>query len=145
MTDKPETAAEVLAKMKMQTAIYDPARWADLIERAIAAQGEAVADMWVSKPSSEGTVGHGMTLRPGVVLPPGQYVLYTAPAPAPARVTEVYVDGFDAEAVAWAYRKLLDFGCYTSEAGAMMGERLNLMLLNPPRAALTAALGGDHG
>jgi hypothetical protein len=49
---------------------------------------------------------------------------------------------FDAEAVAWAYRKLLDFGCYTSEAGAMMGDRLNLMLLadtTPPAAQVQAA------
>lgn len=50
----------------------------------------------------------------------------TITTPQPAGGAAV---SFDAEAVAWAYRKLLDFGCYTSEAGAMMGDRLNLMLL----------------
>ena len=38
---------------------------------------------------------------------------------------------FDFDAVAWAYAKLRDFGCYASERGAMMGDRLNLMLLAP--------------
>ena len=39
---------------------------------------------------------------------------------------------FDVEAVSWAYRKLLDFGCYNSESGASWGDRLNLMLMQAP-------------
>ena len=53
------------------------------------------------------------------------------------------VDGFDAEAVAWAYGKLRDFGCYTSEAGAMMGDRLNMMLLEAAQPRTDAAQQGE--
>lgn len=54
---------------------------------------------------------------------------------------------FDFEAVAWAYAKLRDFGCYASERGAMMGDRLNLMLLAPvatTQAAQVQQEAADH-
>lgn len=48
------------------------------------------------------------------------------------RIAELEAASFDAEAVAWAYGKLRDFGCYSSETGAQWGDRLNLMLMQAP-------------
>lgn len=47
-------------------------------------QGDAVADLWLGRGSSEGTVGYGLTLRSSAIgrVPPGRYALYTHPLPA---------------------------------------------------------------
>lgn len=46
---KPETVADVLAEMKLQSAIYNPEQWADRIERAMSASAEPVCIVFAWK------------------------------------------------------------------------------------------------
>lgn len=142
MTDKPETAAEVLAEMRAHPhrwVIFK--QWADRIERAIAAQGEAVGEI-AFDPRPDFIAPSAWIERKAVfvdlaALPVGAK-LYTAPAPAPARVTDKMV-----ERLAKHIAQKESHKCDSLDA-ALNHQAKWQRIVPEAREMLTAALGGDH-
>lgn len=137
-TTKPETAAEVLAEMRNSAWPYAE-NWADRIERALSAQGEAVAAyrlrtgaprtrwQWMDGKPSAGAIQeaelHGWEIE------------YAYTHPAPARVTE------------WTDDQCIAFACVAfrhAPKNLPKGVELNDIRMGAI-AAVRSALEADHG
>lgn len=86
----------------------------------------------VGMPEFDGLLGHIYeygTAAEGVIEMANAFARAVLARYAPQQPADVDAPEIGLEAIAWAHRKPLAFGCYSSEQGAMMGDRLNLMLL----------------